>query len=436
MIRSRLAAPLAAFALLLAGASTFADQRATAARRDPDMTERALIAAKAYWTIRTYFAHAAGLPASYDFEKEYRARLADALAAPDRRTFSLAMMKLFASLANGHTGFTDHVVSDTAPDAPYRIRRVAGRWMVLHSALAALPVGSVVTLIDGEPVDRWLAPRRAYLGKSNAMELDRALFGSTFLFPQTFTLGLASGASVPIDLAAPHQALRPALPAHDHVEVTLRPGNLMVIRIPSFGEPTFEAEAVAAVRRAAADKVTAILFDLRGNGGGSTPTALLASIMTAPYRGTIVETPQIIAENDAQSSFDGQVPTFPATMLRYGPDRTLPADGAFQGRIAILADGGCASACEDFVIRFVDGKRGPFYGEPTFGSTGQPYFVQFPQFGMNFRVSTKREFLPDGALFEGVGVQPSQPVPLEASDVTDAGDLQLERTIARFLREH
>jgi carboxyl-terminal processing protease len=434
MIWSKLIAPLGAFALLLAGEPTLADQGTPAVQRDPDLAERALIAAKAYWTIRTYFAHAAGLPAYYDFEREYRARLADALAAPDRRTFSLAMMKLFASLSNGHTGFTDNILFNAAPDAPYRIRRLAGRWTVLRSAVASLPVGSVVTSIDDEPIDRWLAPRRAYLGKSNAAELDRSLFGWTFLFPRTFTFGLASGATVPIDLASPHQALRPALPTQDHVEVTIRPENLMVIRIPSFGAPMFEAEAIAAVRRAATTKVPAILFDLRGNGGGSTPTALLAAIMTAPYRGTIVETPQIIAENDAHSSFDGEAPAFPATMMRYGPDRTLPVDGAFQGRIAILADGGCASACEDFVVRFVDGKRGPFYGEPTFGSTGQPYFVQFLNFGMNFQVSTKREFLPTGAEFEGVGVQPSQPNPLTAADLASADDLQLERSVSRFLR--
>lgn len=342
----------------------------------------------------------------------------------------------FASLTNGHTSFTDETLSGLAPDAPYRIRRVDGRWTVLRSALDTLPVGSVVTSINGEQVDRWLAPRRAYLGKSNAAELDRALFGATFLFPRTFTLTLASGATVPIDLAAPHAALRPALPPQDHVDVSMRPGGVMVIRIPSFREPTYEAEAVAAVRKAAMDKVPAILLDLRNNGGGNTPMALLAAIMTAPYRGTIVEAPQIIAESDARSSFDGQVPTFPTIMMRYGPDRTSPVSGAFSGRVAVLADGGCGSACEDFVIRFVDGKRGPFYGEPTFGSTGQPYFVRFPDLGMNFRVSTKREFLPDGAPFEGVGVKPGQSIPLEPADVTASGDRQLDRTVSRFLNDH
>ena len=395
-----------------------------------------MIAAKAYWVIRTYFAHAAGLPDDYDFEREYRTRLAEALASPDRRGFSLAMMKLFASLANGYTGFTDQALFDRALDAPYRIRRVEGRWTVLRSALPSLPPGSVVTTIDGEPADRWLAPRRAYFGKSNATEIDRALFGWTFLFPPSFTLGLASGATVAIDLTAKHPALLPAAPAQDHVEVTRRPDGLVVIRIPSFGSPRFEADAVAAVRKAASEQAPAILFDLRGNDGGSTPTDLLAAIMTTPYRGTIVETPQIVAENDAHASYDGQTSEFPTTMLRYGPDRSLPLPGAFTGRIAVLADGGCASACEDFVIRFVDGKRGPFYGEPTFGSTGQPYFVKFPDLGMSFRVSTKREFLPDGRPFEGVGVRPDQALPLTIADVVDPRDIQLDEAIDHFSRRN
>jgi len=421
-----------AFAMLLTATPVLADPGTPVSRRDLTTADRALIAAKAYWVIRTYFAHAAGLPSGYDLEREYRARLTEALAAPDRRGFSLAMMKLFASLANGHTGFTDQALIEAAPDAPYRIRRVEGRWTVLRSALTTLPPGSVIATIDGEPVDSWLLPRRAYVARSSAMEVDRAIFGSTFLFPDSFTLGLVSGTTVPINLKATHTSLLPVAPQQDRVEVTRRPGGIIVIRIPNFGEPQLEADAVAAVHQATVEKVPAILFDLRGNGGGNTPDKLLSAIMTAPYRGTIVETPQMVAENDAHASLDEQPPAFSANMLRYGPGRSLPKAEAYSGRVAVLVDGGCASACEDFVIRFADGKRGRIYGEPTFGSTGQPYFVDFPELRISFQVSTKREFLPDGRPFEGVGVQPNQPVPLTIADVTDPRDRQLDNAIELF----
>ena len=113
-------------------------------------------------------------------------------------------------------------------------------------------------------------------------------------------------------------------------------------------------------------------------------------------------------------------------MMRYGPDKAQPLPEAWKGKMALLIDGGCASACEDFVLRFKDGDRGLVLGEPTFGSTGQPYFVEFPEFGMSFRVSTKREYFPDGRQFEGVGIQPDQPIPLAREDLRRGVDSQLE----------
>jgi len=105
---------------------------------------------------------------------------------------------------------------------------------------------------------------------------------------------------------------------------------------------------------------------------------------------------------------------------------TLPFPDAWKGKMALLINGGTASACEDFALRFKDGNRGPVLGEPSFGSTGQPYFVRFPEFGMSFRVSTKREYFPDGRQFEGVGVTPDVSIPLTRNELRQGTDIQLE----------
>jgi len=151
--------------------------------------------------------------------------------------------------------------------------------------------------------------------------------------------------------------------------------------------------------------------------------------MTRLYRGTFYVTPLTVAESDAHQVFAGGVPALPNQMIRVGADLTQPKPDAWPGKIAVLMDAGCGSACEDFVLRFQDGKRGPIFGETSGGSTGQPYFMAFPEFGMSFRVSTKREYFPDGAPFEGVGIRPDTPIAPTRAELRAGVDSQLEKAV-------
>ena len=392
--------------------------------RDPNISERAYIAATAYHAIRRYFAHAEGLPAGYDFEARYRQYLDEAMTAKDRRTFSLATMRFFASLHNGHTSFTDESLGQNTGPAPFRIRPIDGRWTVIRSRTPGLFPGDDIVTVDGKPVAEWIAPVRGHIGQSGAAALDRLTWVPTFLLPKRFSLDLDDGRHVPVDLGQPAIGPERGMILPSEVETFTRSDGLVVIRIPSFGDPRFEAAAVKAVQSLQASQP--VLIDLRGNGGGNTPTDLLSAVMTRPYRGTMYVTPMTIAANDASESFDGTLPALPHLMMRYGPDMTSPAAASWRGKIALLVDGGCGSACEDFVLRFKDGKRGVVLGEPTFGSTGQPYLVRFPEFGMSFRVSSKREYFPDGQPFEGIGVQPDRVIPVYRAELRRGADDQLE----------
>lgn len=395
-----------------------------AAFRDPDVADRAYIAATAYHTIKRYFAHAEGLPAGYDFEARYRAYLMEAITAPDRRSFSLATMRLFASLRNGHTSFNDEMLWQQAGSLPFTVRRIDGRWLVVTSRLPDLHPADVIITADDKPIDDWLEPLREKLGQSSLAALDRTTWLRPFLFPLRFTIGTEDGRKVPVDLTAIYSGPEQGIVLSKAIETTHRSDGVVVIRIPSFENPKYEQAAIAAIH--AAKDASVILFDLRGNGGGNTPGKLLSSIMTKPYRGTVVATPMTIAMVDASDSYNGTVQPLPTVMMRYGPDQTQPSPDAWTGKMAVLIDGGCASACEDFVLRFKDGNRGLVIGEPTFGSTGQPYFVNFPEFGMSFRVSTKREYSPDGRPFEGVGVPPDKFIPLTIEQLKSGTDAQLD----------
>jgi C-terminal processing protease CtpA/Prc len=66
-------------------------------------------------------------------------------------------------------------------------------------------------------------------------------------------------------------------------------------------------------------------------------------------------------------------------------------------------------------------------GEQTGGSTGQPYYHSFDN-GMKFQLSTKREYLPDGSLFEGVGIAPDIEVHTSAADLRNGSDPVMVRS--------
>ncbi len=396
---------------------------------NPGAADRAWIAAQIYHTVRRYFAHWEGLPADYDWDAHFRAYLSEALAAPDRRSFSLATMRLVASLNNGHSGFTDEALYADPRPAPFYAEPIGGRWTVRTSRAQALAPGAVIVAIDNVPIQTWVVPVRALIGESNERARDSGVFYETYMLPDRFTLTLTDGRRIAIDRGA-LGALQGRTRAKETI-TTLRPDGTVVIAIPSFGDPKFEDAAVAAVR--AHMDAPLILFDVRGNGGGNSPGKLGAAMMDRPYTGTVVTTPFTVAEFDAHGSFDPGDNPLPKAMIRYCPDVTQPVPGAFSGRAALLIDRHCASACEDFAIRFKTAHRGSILGEATLGSTGQPYKVAFADLGMQLRVSTKRESFPDGSRFEGVGVTPDIAVPPVASDFASTGDPQLERAIASAL---
>ena len=398
--------------------------------RNPSTAERAWVASAVYRTVKEYFAHWSGLPTSYDFDGAYRSYLAEALAAPDRRSFSLATIRLVAGLNNGHTSFTDDALYRDARPLPFYAEPVQGRWTVTVSRTAGLKPSDVISTIDGVPVETWVAPIRQVVGESSPRARDHLIFTRRFMFPDRFVVGLADGRRVPVsrDAATGPRIGRTRV---EQVTVTRREDGVVVIAVPRFDDPHFEADAVKAVRAAAGARL--ILLDVRGNGGGSTPEALLHAVMTRSYAGTTVLTPLVNAEDDAHRSYSPEARRTPVSFLHYGPDVEVPTPGAYTGPMALLADGECASACEDLAIRFQSGRRGPLLGEPTFGSTGQPIQVTFAELGMSLHVSTKRESFADGAPFEGVGVRPDIPIPLTRADLAATGDPVLERAVRAAL---
>ena len=125
---------------------------------------------------------------------------------------------------------------------------------------------------------------------------------------------------------------------------------------------------------------------------------------------------------DAFEGFDRPRIVFPGSVAQ-------PDNPVYAGPVVILIDAACASACEDFVLPFKSSGRGTLIGEPTSGSTGQPFLWDFGN-GMSFRVSSRRVYMPDGSQFEGVGILPDEEVRPTIEDLRTGRDPVRERALS------
>jgi carboxyl-terminal processing protease len=220
-------------------------------------------------------------------------------------------------------------------------------------------------------------------------------------------------------------------------------GNIAYLKIPSFGEAVFEDKALEFVKANANAK--AFVIDVRGNGGGSTPGKLIAALMDRPYRDWLESTSANIGVYGAYRQLENIVPKDSQTeglktlidnsaqleqVQIYLANKLIqPSNPIFKGRVIVLTNFDCASACEDLVMPLKISGRAEIYGTATRGSTGQPYMYEFSN-GMGFRISAKRAYLPDGSQFEGVGITPTVLIEPTAADVKSGKDPVLERAIS------
>jgi carboxyl-terminal processing protease len=401
------------------------------------LEERAWIASKIYSSIQLYFGHWQAVP-ELDLDVAYRQYLAQALASDDRRAFDLATMEFVARLQNGHSGFWDDWLDESEPSLGFMLATSGGRWVVVRSRTDALAVGDVVRLLDGQPIAGFIADRLRYVAGSSEEARHRLLFFRRFLFPRAFTLTLEDGRAIRID--RDKQTLKPA--PEIQRETRMLDGGVAYLRLPSFEKREDQLAAVEFLRGHTDAK--AVVIDVRGNGGGTTPSDLISALMDRPYQDFAISTSAYIALFGAY----GQVlRTVPADQLgerqkgvleglsAYERPQLLipgslqkPENPIYKGPVILLADGGCGSACEDFLMPFKMSGRARILGEPSSGSTGQPFYYEFGN-GMGFRVSTKRSYFPDGSQFEGVGIRPDVEMRPTVDDLRKGRDPVLDRAL-------
>jgi carboxyl-terminal processing protease len=400
------------------------------------METRAWVAAKIYSGVHSYFAHLEGAP-QFDLDREYQEYLKAAFAENDRYKFDLATMAFFGKLRNGHSGFYDSWLNKNyGQPLEFEIWPLAEGWVVVFSRRAGLEPGDIVASVDGKPFEEFYAAREGMLEGSSDGTRRRTLSWRAMLWPQRFELGLSDGRMVTVDRTMPPAGRARVFPSSE----VKPPAGVGYIRIRSFEDPANEKKALDEVERQ--KDARAIVFDVRGNGGGSTPSNLLDRLLDRPWRDFNFTTPLWIAHAGAQNRVreahldSGNDPYLRGYLDAYEEFRGVqiltpgplhpPSPGAYKGKVFVVTDGFCNSACEDFVEPFKASGRGVLVGEATNGSSGQPYLYDFGN-GMSFRVSTKRYTMPDGSPFEGVGIRPDVPVALTLTDWKAGRDAALAK---------
>ncbi|GHB27611.1 hypothetical protein GCM10007094_14930 [Pseudovibrio japonicus] len=394
-------------------------------------------AGRIYSAVETCFAHWENVPdlCNADLYFDYLNALE---GTQDRLGFLLATQSYLARLQNAHTQFIDRTLLKNSSFGFWARPLPASAstpndlvWTVCKSTLSDLKTGDIIKEVNNRPAKEFFDHYTQFVSASKPEAVSYSLMFRGFLFPERLNLTLSDGRKLHIS----RTAAKPPLTRQKRVELD-RSGKHPRLIIRSFAEPEFEQQALAFLNQI--DNEAPLILDLRGNGGGDTPSSLRKKFCKEPTPLSMERTPQFMGLEKAEQALPAfqngelsalhlppNVQRTPMTLLTKGeiqPASLTP----FKGKLVVLIDIGSCSATEDLLIPLKQSGRAVFVGEASAGSTGQPYF-EAPLPGTQLMVSTKRTDFPDGSTFEGVGIQPDYPVPLTAEDLQQGNDPALIR---------
>ncbi len=251
---------------------------------------------------------------------------------------------------------------------------------------AGVKPGDFITHLDGKPI--------MGLSLAEAVDSMRGKVGS----PVEITIR-REGVAEPVKLKIVRDVIR-IQSVRSRIEGN---GTVGYIRITTFNQNTDEGvkTAVAKIKKEAGDKLIGYVLDLRNNPGGLLDQAIAVSDAFLE-KGEIVST-------------------------RGREDKDIKRDNATAGDItdglpiAVLINGGSASASEIVSGALQDHHRGILLGTRSFGKGSVQTVIPLPGHGA-MRLTTARYFTPSGRSIQGKGIDPDIVVePAKVEKIAESG---------------
>ncbi len=390
---------------------TFAIVLQCFAKNDLTPYQKAAIATRFASEVKYNFAGYGKFAQNYD--SICRAELPNLVNTQTDEEFS-QRLQLFANLLkDGHTsiGFSADVTY-----APISHKRIGDKVFITgvysdEYTQTGVRRGTELVAIDDMPVieygNQYVVP---YISSSTQQWSDTYPFNSVNLtkgyrgvpIKLTFKNGNGKTFEITDNRQSPWGIVNPDM----SIQFDSRPGNIGLLRIPSFQLNNFNVQAFGDLFEQKIIPTDGLIIDIRDNTGGNSQVGqiimMLLATDTIPQASW--ETPKYEAayaswgkkwERESIAS-DSIVPfciSHPNDMPKYDKP------------IILLVNGSTFSAAEDFAVLFKNAKRGKVVGTPTGGSTGNPIFIDLG-WGYSGRICTRHEKLADGTEFIGIGIQP------------------------------
>lgn len=389
--------------------------------------DRIFILAKTYQVIAQYFAHWQDADIHPDeLDARFKMFLPRVIESARKRDFALVMAEFVSPLNNAHSGYFDRGLFNHTPDLGFRMHYLDNEWVVTESFIDSISVGDVVVGVNGRSMDEWYEETRKYTCVKG--EISRRIQFQDWLAIVLDKPGMRVGWRNREDEYMEAEVSRPRARGFpfDRMRTEgrwLEEGRVAYVKIPSFNKPEFEQAALEFIDHHL--EARSLVIDVRGNTGGSTPGRLLHKLMNTQWRWSRYSSPVQVGVLRYWGEQGGDLEDFGDVQMLWRPREEQPMEGVYQGRVVVLTDCRTASAAEDFVIPFKDNGRALLVGERTWGSTGQPYFYAFGQ-GKSIFISTKRDYMPDGSQFEGLGIEPDISVRKSRKDYYSRADPALD----------